>query len=74
MSVAAGQFMENAGSSCSSLKSFFPSLPTVEELCNTVMENYATACLYDLISSMFHSANPEDDEKDYSSGKYREPL
>ena len=38
------------------------------------MENYAVACLRDIISGMFHSANIEgDNEADNLSGIYREP-
>ena len=41
MSVPVRPFVENAGPVGPSLKSLFPNLPMVEELCNKFLENFA---------------------------------
>jgi len=66
--------MENtAGSSCLNLESSFSSLPTIEELFSTMMENSAVARLSDMITTMLRQSavNIEGDEADNSSGIYK---
>jgi len=55
-------------------ESYFPSIPTLQELCSYTMESYATARLGDVISAMFsQDVIIEDDEADNSSGPSNQP-
>jgi len=70
MSVATGKFVDNTGSSCLNLESFVSSVPTIEELFSTMMENSAAARLSNVITTMLQSVNTEGDDAHDLSGIY----
>ena len=65
-------FMDNVGCHGFSLDSFVRNLPTLEELCSKVLEDYASARLHVFIANMFQSADSKADQQaGNSQGKYK---